>query len=186
MNVKPKTIERSVMDVCGNPCFLCAHRCSQLSARQLLFLTQQLAGKAKQEAGQSMLHIIVAALADMLEALPVEPPYPTIAPPPGARQATADSTHLVSAIAPAVSHTGDASQRRQRSGNRRFPSVRERQAESRQLQQQQEALLVQAAHASMRQARQKLPAFSKRKDLLTKLSQHCVVVISGATGMTCF
>lgn len=133
-----------------------------------------------------MLHMIVAALADMLEDLPVEPPYPTIAPPPGARQATADSASLVSAIAPAVSHVGDAIQRSQRSGNRRVPSVRAQQAESKQLQQQQEALLVQAAHASMRQARQKLPAFTKRKDLLTKLSQHSVIVISGATGMTCF
>ncbi|KAA6421632.1 MAG: putative ATP-dependent RNA helicase DHX57 [Trebouxia sp. A1-2] len=157
-------------------------RCPQLSARQLLFLTQQLAGVAKQEAGQSMLHMIVAALADMLEDLPVEPPYPTIAPPPGARQATADSASLVSAIAPAVSHVGDAIQRSQRSGNRRVPSVRAQQAESKQLQQQQEALLVQAAHASMRQARQKLPAFTKHKDLLTKLSQHSVIVISGATG----
>ncbi len=133
-----------------------------------------------------MLHIIVAALAEMLEALPVEPPYPTIAPPPGARQATADSAKQLSAMAPAVSHTSDASQHRQRGGNRRLPSVREQQAESKQLQQQQEALLVQPAHASMRQARQKLPAFSKRKDLLTKLTQHSVIVISGATGMTCF
>lgn len=162
-----------------------AHRCSQLSTRQLLFLTQQLAGVAKQEAGQSMLHIIVAALADMLEALPVEPPYPTIGPPPGARQATSDSAKQIPAIAPAVIHAGDASQHRQRGGNRRLPNVREQQIESRQLQQQQEALLAQPAHASMRQARQKLPAFSKRKDLLTKLSQHSVIVISGATGMTC-
>ncbi len=174
------------MDVYGSLWFLYAYRCSQLSARQLLFLTQQLASIAKQEAGQSMLHIIVAALADMLEALPVEPPYPTIAPPPGARQATAESARTLSAIAPAVSYAGDASQHRQRGGNRRLPSVREQQAESKQLQQQQEALLVQPAHASMRQTRQKLPAFSKRKDLLTKLSQHSVIVISGATGMTCF
>lgn len=133
-----------------------------------------------------MLHIIVAALPDLLKALPAEPPYPTIAPPPGARQTTADSAKQVPATAPAVSHTGDAGQGGPRRGNRRLPSPREQQAQSRQLQQQQEALLVQPAHASMQQARHKLPAFTKRKDLLTKLSQHSVIVISGATGMTCF
>ncbi len=153
-----------------------------MSARQLLFITKELASLAKQEIGQSMLHILVGAMTDMLETLPSEPPYPTIAPPPGARQPASELGNAVPAAVPASSYSGDASTRKQRSSHRRVPTVKEQQAENRQLLQQQEALSAEPKHTAMRQTRQRLPAFSKRKDLMIQLSQHSVIVISGATG----
>lgn len=132
-----------------------------------------------------MLHIIVTALADMLQTLPLEPPYPHIAPPPKARQVIAEPAVPGLVNTPAVSHIRDGGQHKQRSSRRHVPTAKEQQAESRLLRQHQNTFLGEPKHAPMREARQKLPAFSKRKDLLTKLSQHSVLVISGATGIAC-
>ena len=132
-----------------------------------------------------MLHILVTALTDVLVSLPSEPPYPAIAPPPDVRQAVPKQAAPTQATAAGASHAPDAGRSKHQGTNRRTPSVTELQAESRHLLQQQAALLNEPKHTAIRQARQKLPAFSKRTDLLAQLSQHSVVVISGATGTTC-
>ena len=153
-----------------------------MSPRQLLFLTKKLADIAKEEVGQSMLHILITAISDLLAALPTDPPYPTIAPPPGARQPSLASASAVQAAAASTHLSTDAKIGNQQAYMRHKPSAKEQQDESMHLRHQQEALSIDTKHAKMQATRRKLPAFSKRKELLSQLSQHSVVVISGATG----
>ena len=152
----------------------------QLSPRQLLFLTKQLADIAKQELGQSMLHILVTAINDMLEKLPSDPPFPAIRPPPAPRQTTPPARQ---AGADGAASSSKASTAKGRAPRQWTPSAQQQQQESMQLQWQQEALCSDTKHAKMQATRQKLPAFSRRQDLLTQLKQQSVIVISGATGM---
>ena len=157
-------------------------RCAHLTPRQILYLTKELASIAKQEAGQSMLHILVAAFTDLRQALPAEPPLPIIPPASGVSPANPASATSLALAASQITRTADAVGGRTRGGHRRVPSVQEQQAESRHLLRQQETLLGEARHAGMRDTREKLPAFSKRRELLMQLSQRSVMVISGATG----
>ena len=163
----------------------CAGRCSQLSPRQLLFLTKHLADIANQELGQSMLHILVTAMNDMLEDVPSDPPFPAIRPPPAPRQALPEATLGARTAADGAVLSSHASTANKRAPRHWAPSAQEQQQESLQLQRQQEVLCSDPKHARMQAARQKLPAFSKRQELLAQLRQRSVIVISGATGMVC-
>ena len=134
-----------------------------------------------------MLHILVTAIDDMLEDLPPEPPYPAIRPPPNARQALPSPTLAVQAAATAGNELAiDTKTGGNKSQTYRQPSLEQQRQESLRLLRQQEGLADDVQHARMQVARQKLPAFNKRKELMTQLSQHSVVVISGATGTVCF
>lgn len=161
----------------------CLGRCPQLSCRQVLFLTKHLADTAKQELGQSMLHILVTAMNDMLEELPSDPPFPAIRPPPAPRQILPQATPASQAAAAGAMPSSDASPANRRTARQWTPSAQEQQQESMQLRRQQEALCSDPKHAKMQAARQKLPAFSRRQELLAQLRQHSVTVISGATGV---
>ena len=162
---------------------LCLSRCLQLSPRQLLFLTKHLADIAKQELGQSMLHILVTAINDTLEELPSDPPFPAIRPPPAPSQTLPQAALAVQAAANDAVPLCDGSTANRRAPRQWAPSAQEQQQESLQLRRQQEALCSDPKHAKMQQARQNLPAFSRRQDLLTQLRQQSVIVISGATGV---
>lgn len=174
------------MQTASEPCLVpCAGRCSQLSPRQLLFLTKHLADTAKLGLGQSMLHILVTAMSDMLQELPSEPPFPAIRPPPAPRQTLSQATPAPQAAADGGMPPRNASTANRRASRQWKPSAQEQQQESMQLQRQQEALCSDPKHAKMQAARQKLPASSKRQELLAQLKQKSVVVISGATGVDC-
>ena len=162
---------------------LCLGRCLQLSPRQLLFLTKHLADIAKQELGQSMLHILVTAINDTLEELPSDPPFPAIRPPPAPSQTLPQAALAVQAAADDAVPSCDGSTANRRAPRQWAPSAQEQQQESLQLRRQQEALCSDPKHAKMQETRQKLPAFSRRQDLLTQLKQQSVIVISGATGV---
>lgn len=168
-------------------CFLVpgAGRCSQLTPRQLLFLTKHLADTAKHELGQSMLHILVTAMNDMLQELPSDPPFPAIRPPPAPKQSPSQATPVGPAAADGAMLSSNASTANKRASWQWTPNAQEQQQESMQLQRQQEALCSDPRHAKMQAARQKLPAFSKRQELHAQLKQKSVVVISGATGVDC-
>lgn len=155
-------------------------RSPQLSPRQHLFLTKHLADIAKQEVGQSMLHLLVTAMNDALEDLPSDPPFPAIRPPPVQRQAPPPATPAQAAADGAMPSSNVITGRR--AARHWTPTAHEQQQESVHLLRQQEALCSDKNHAKMQAARQKLPAASKRQELLAQLSQHSVVVISGATG----
>lgn len=126
-----------------------------------------------------MLHILVTAMNDALEDLPSDPPFPAIRPPPAPRQALPPPPQ---ASADKAVLSSNASMTGQRAPKHWSPSAHEQQQESMQLLRQQEALHSEKTHAKTQTARQKLPAFSKRQELLSQLSQNSVVVISGATG----
>ena len=165
---------------------VCTCRCAQLSARQLLFLTEQLAKTAKQELGQSMLHILVTAINDMLQDLPPEPPHPANRPPPKSRQALPHTTPADQAAALDSNELAAATKAgRNKAQTRHLPSKQQQRQESFRLLRLQEGLAGDAQHAKMQSARRKLPAFSKRTEVMTQLSQQSVVVISGATGTVC-
>lgn len=128
-----------------------------------------------------MLHILVTAMNDALEDLPSDPPFPAIRAPPVQRQIPPQAT-LIQASADGAMPSSNASITGRRAPRHWTPSAQEQQQESMQLLRQQEALCSDKNHAKMQGVRQKLPAFSKRQELLAQLSQHSVVVISGATG----
>lgn len=130
-----------------------------------------------------MLHILVTAMDNMLEELPSNPPFPAIRPPPAPRQTLPQAAPSSQAAADAAMLSSGVSTANRRAHRQWTPSAQEQQQESMQLQRQQEALCSDPKHAKMQAARQKLPAFSRRQELLVQLRQQSVVVISGATGV---
>ena len=129
-----------------------------------------------------MLHILVTAMNDMLQELPSNPPFPAIRPPPAPRQTLPQATPASQAAADRAMQSSDVITGNRRAHQQRTPSTQEQQQESMQLRRQQEALCSDPKHSKMQAARQKLPAFSRRQELLAQLRQQSVIVISGATG----
>ena len=137
--------------------------------------------------GQSMLHILISAMSDLLDSLPSEPPLPPLDPPPqnssssNGSPSTANTT-VNSQVTPTAKSDDGASSHKPPSFAKEMPSAKQQHAESRRLLQQAEAWQTNPKQAAVQQARQKLPAFAQRQQVLAKLKQHSVVVISGATG----
>ena len=134
-----------------------------------------------------MLHILISAMPDLLDSLPSEPPLPALDPPPHPTSSSngghSSSKTVADSQATFTATSGDGiSTRKTRSFAKEMPSAKQQHAESRRLLQQAEVWQNNPKHAAVQQARQKLPAFAQRQQVLAKLKQNSVVVISGATG----
>eukprot|EP00884_Botryococcus_braunii_P007206 jgi/Botrbrau1/16487/Bobra.0142s0081.1 len=164
-------------------------RCEGLPSASLLDLTKTLAEVAAATIGSPMVYELATTALQRLPALVSEPPryfpLPSLAPSGSRVDLQIDRPDSISgsgADDPKPDQAGPASAaagRRERPRNKRgFDAV----TESRLLQEEAERWRASGRGRSMRGQRERLPASSKRPDLVSEVNRRRVLVISGATG----